>query len=101
MVAPALLSSNTSEWATPQALFDKLDATFHFTLDVCATKYNAKCAKFFTEADDGLKPDWGGGHYLVQPALRPQNRRLGSQMRRTSRHRRHATPGKNRHEVVA
>ena len=30
MVAPQLLSSNTDEWATPQDLFDKLDACFHF-----------------------------------------------------------------------
>jgi len=42
-----MMSSNTAEWATPQELFDELDAEFHFTLDPCATKENAKCAKFF------------------------------------------------------
>lgn len=28
-----LFSSATVEWATPQALFDELDAEFHFNLD--------------------------------------------------------------------
>lgn len=60
MVTQALLSSKTTEWATPQELFDKLDATFHFTLDPCATPENAKCAKFYTKEQDGLKQDWGG-----------------------------------------
>ena len=83
MVAPALLSSSTSEWATPQALFDKLDATFHFTLDVCATKYNAKCAKFFTEEDDGLKQDWGGDIIWCNP---PYGRKIGDWVRKCAEH---------------
>ena len=51
--------SRGSDWATPQDLYDKLDAEFHFTLDVCASDWNAKCKRFFTEKDDGLKQDWG------------------------------------------
>lgn len=31
-----LFSSNTDDWATPQDLFDALDAEFHFTLDPCS-----------------------------------------------------------------
>ena len=50
-----MTSSNTDEWPTPQKLFDTLDATFHFTLDPCATPENAKCAKFYTKEQDGLK----------------------------------------------
>lgn len=42
------------EWSTPQDFFDKLNAEFHFTLDVCATAENAKCEKFYSLADDGL-----------------------------------------------
>ena len=49
-----------AEWSTPQDLFDKLDAEFGFTLDVCAQPFNAKCKKFFTPDDDGLSQDWGG-----------------------------------------
>lgn len=31
-----LFTSNTDEWETPQELFQKLDAEFHFNLDPCA-----------------------------------------------------------------
>lgn len=48
-----------TDWATPWPLFEKYNAEFHFTLDVCATADNAKCAKFFTPEIDGLKQDWG------------------------------------------
>lgn len=58
-----LMSSATDEWATPQALFDKLDACFHFTLDVCATDENHKAPKWYTREQDGLKQDWGGRLY--------------------------------------
>jgi len=50
---------HSSEWSTPPTLFQALDAEFHFTLDVCATADNAKCPKFFTLEQDGLKEDWG------------------------------------------
>lgn len=51
--------SKGSDWSTPQELFDELDAEFHFTLDVCASDWNAKCKKFFTEEIDSLKLYWG------------------------------------------
>lgn len=41
-------------WATPQALFGKLDEEFCFDLDVCAIKENAKCDSYFSPQDDGL-----------------------------------------------
>lgn len=53
-------SSAEVEWATPQGLFDELDAEFGFTLDVCATAANAKCARYFTQEDDGLAQPWDG-----------------------------------------
>ena len=46
-------------WPTPQAFFEKLDAEFHFTLDVCALPGNATCARYFTPEQDGLRQDWG------------------------------------------
>jgi len=51
-------SSATNEWATPQALFDKLNTTWQFDIDVCATPENAKCSRYFTQADDGLSQPW-------------------------------------------
>lgn len=64
MLTKGLFSSTTDEWATPNYIFDELNKTFQFTLDVCATKENAKCSKFFTKEDNGLKQSWGGC-YLV------------------------------------
>lgn len=58
-IHPALYSSRTEEWPTPQSFFDALDREFNFTLDPCATRANAKCADYFTKHDDGLERDWG------------------------------------------
>lgn len=55
-----LFSSVNEVWATPQHLFDDLNAEFNFTLDPCALPDNAKCAKYYTPEDDGLAQDWGG-----------------------------------------
>ena len=55
---PALFSSATPEWATPQWLFDALDKRFQFDLDVCATAENKKCACFFSPEQNGLLHSW-------------------------------------------
>ena len=59
--------SLTTEWATPPAFYDALDAEFHFDLDVCAQPANAKCARFFTPQDDGLSQRWEGVCWLNPP----------------------------------
>lgn len=59
-ITKGLFSSNTDNWATPQWLFDELNKTFHFTIDVCASEENHKCDKYFTKETDGLEQDWGG-----------------------------------------
>ena len=53
-------SSKTDLWATPQDFFDALNSEFSFEVDVCATAENAKCEKYFTALQDGLKQDWKG-----------------------------------------
>jgi phage N-6-adenine-methyltransferase len=60
-------SSQTVEWATPQALFDDLDAEFGFETDVCATADNAKCPAFYTTEDDGLRQKWTGVCWMNPP----------------------------------
>ena len=58
MGGPSVRNSNKpplQNWATPQWLFDWFDARFHFTVDVCAEKHNAKCSKYWTKEDDGLR----------------------------------------------
>jgi len=60
-------SSETDLWATPQKVFDKLNERFHFSLDPCSTKENAKCAVFYTKEENGLLQDWGGHRVFMNP----------------------------------
>jgi len=60
-------SSTTDLWATPQEFFDKYNASFGFTLDVCALPENAKCASYFTPEQDGLQQDWNGTYWMNPP----------------------------------
>lgn len=69
----SLLTSKSNEWETPQDLFDKLNQQYHFNLDVASTHQNAKCERHFTEAENGLKKDWGGVLRMVQSPLRERH----------------------------
>ena len=81
MITQGLMSSNTTEWETPQGFFDKLDAESHFGLDPCATAENAKCACCFTKAQDGLRLTWCGyGPVFVNP---PYGRGIGEWIRKS------------------
>lgn len=71
-------SSATDLWATPQDFFDRLNVKFGFTLDVCATAENAKCARFYTSADDGLSQPWAGVCWMNPP----YGREIGKWMRK-------------------
>lgn len=62
-----MFSSATDMWATPQDLFDELNAEHHFTLDVCAVAENAKCPRYYSPADDGLMQDWVGVCWMNPP----------------------------------
>lgn len=62
-----MFTNRTDEWGTPRALFDALNAEFRFDLDPCASAINAKCARFFTQEDNGLFQDWGGSRVFVNP----------------------------------
>jgi len=71
--------SSTSEWSTPQWLFDTLNVEFHFTLDPCATPGNAKCPNYFTLKEDGLSQDWGRNTVFMNP---PYGRAISRWMRK-------------------
>jgi phage N-6-adenine-methyltransferase len=62
-----MFSSKSTEWETPQSLFDKLNSVFKFETDVCATAENAKCKKFFSKAENGLEQDWTGVCWMNPP----------------------------------
>ena len=63
----ALLSSKNMDWCTPPDFFAELDREFHFDLDPAATDKSAKCARYYTPADDGLSKDWGGCRVFCNP----------------------------------
>jgi hypothetical protein len=52
-----LFTSQRGDWKTPKALYQALDAEFHFDFDPCPTK-----AKF-----DGLETDWGKVNFVNPP----------------------------------
>lgn len=62
-----MFSSQNEVWETPQSFFDELNQEFHFTLDPCAIKENAKCAHYFTEKENGLLQDWSGHTVFCNP----------------------------------
>jgi len=51
--------AHSTEWETPQWLFDELDAEFGFVLDAAANPHNTKCASFFYEGSQStFEIDW-------------------------------------------
>ncbi len=60
-------SSRRNNWETPRDLFDKLNEEFNFELDVCATPENAKCKKYYSPEEDGLKEEWKGLCWMNPP----------------------------------
>lgn len=74
-------SSKSDLWSTPQELFDQLNQEFSFTVDVCATRDNAKVESFFTKEVDGLVQDWGGQRCWMNP---PYGREIGKWIKKAS-----------------
>jgi len=79
----ALLESGRDDWETPQNLFDSLNSEFGFTLDPCATANTAKCRKYFTPSEDGLRQDWTGEIVFCNP---PYNRKQDAWVRKCYEH---------------
>jgi len=80
VINKGLFSSKSDEWETPQDLFDRLDAEFHFTLDPCATLENTKCEKYYTRKDNGLLQDWANHTVFVNP---PYGRKIGKWVKKS------------------
>lgn len=54
----ALFSSSHDYWETPQALFNKINEIFSFTLDAAASDSNHKTEKYLSEKDNALFQPW-------------------------------------------
>lgn len=74
MLNSGMYSSATVEWSTPQWLFDELDKRFHFTVDVCATRENAKTPRYWTKEENGLSRSWRDERAWMNP---PYSRTIG------------------------
>lgn len=83
----AAMTSEKDDWETPQELFDKLDAVYHFTLDPCSTHTNAKCEKHYTVEENGLAQSWEGESVFCNP---PYGRQIGEWVRKCYEESRHA-----------
>lgn len=76
------LSSTSTEWGTPQDLFEQLNRKYGFTLDPAADHWNAKCELYCTRdgfwqqgvdlsyrqsGDDGLSLSWQASTVFLNP----------------------------------
>ena len=106
MNTEVMFSSATDLWETPQALFDELNAEFHFTLDVCALPENAKCKAYYTPQDNGLVQPWiyTKGAVWCNP---PYGREIGKWVEKAYNSAKYgggncnALTGENRYKVVS
>jgi site-specific DNA-methyltransferase (adenine-specific) len=73
--------SETPEWSTPQDTFDELNREFNFNLDPCATRENAKCAKFYDKKDNGLIRNWKHMRVFMNP---PYGRDIGKWIKKAA-----------------
>lgn len=78
-------SSKSNEWSTPQDFFDELNKEFNFDLDVCASKENTKCKKYYNKDEDGLNRNWNKGVWKwMNP---PYGREIGKWIAKASKER--------------
>lgn len=79
---PGMYTSDDDAWATPQDIFDKLNKLFGpFDLDPAASSSNAKCEKYYTRLDSGLRASWYGHSVFLNP---PYGRDIHRWMRKCS-----------------
>lgn len=55
------------EWATPPALFQRVNRVWLLTVDACATAENAKLPRYWTPEQDGLAQSWAGERVWLNP----------------------------------
>jgi len=64
-------ASHSDEWSTPPGLFAWASARYGpFLLDVCASKVNHLCEKYFTKGDNALTYPWKGRCWCNPPYSR-------------------------------
>lgn len=61
-----------NEYGTPPHIFEYWNSIYHFTLDACASKTNAKCKKFYTKENSCLDKSWKGETVWINPPYSPR-----------------------------
>jgi phage N-6-adenine-methyltransferase len=61
------LKKDSDEFGTPQEIFDKLDAEFHFTVDACASSDNAKLDQYWSKEENALSRSWAAQRVFCNP----------------------------------
>ena len=59
--------SANQEWETPDSLYKKANSMFHFTRDVCASKGNSKCKRYWSKNVSCLNKQWSGVNWMNPP----------------------------------
>ena len=68
MIACMSGPAKTDLYPTPQTFFNRMSKKYGpFEVDVCALPDNAKCVRFFTPEQDGLKQPWVGRCWCNPP----------------------------------
>ena len=67
MSRPYLEKAKTTEWGTPDWLFDQLHAEFQFTVDAAASDALHKHQRYWTEQEDGIRQTWAGQRVFCNP----------------------------------
>lgn len=60
-------------WRTPRWLFDRLNASFAFTVDAAASEHDAMLSRFWTCETDGLAQPWTGERVWCNPPYARRN----------------------------
>ncbi len=62
-----VMNALQSDWETPYEIIAWLDESFDFTVDLCASRSNALCGKYYTEKNSCLDHDWHGERCYINP----------------------------------
>ena len=68
--------SKKQEWPTPDLLYCPLNAEFDFSLDLAASKENAKCQRFFDRYSNGLSRSWANETCFLNPPYGDLNHKM-------------------------
>lgn len=64
-------TGGSNDWETPDFLFQFLNKTYEFDIDLAASHENHKCARYYTEEDNALIQEWRGSGFLNPPYSHP------------------------------